>query len=517
MPRGRASNMPADRATDPRPATPELAKPAVLSRATQRWLCLACLAMIVYGTLGPLGPGHGSWLRQPETWRWMPERLPTDANDVFTNLMVYIPVGIALRLLVRRRGRAGWIDLLLGLTLATMLSYVTELLQQFMPMRSSNLVDIYVNAAGAFLGCLAAVRLQWLLRRLHALIFAHIHLRRGLWSLTTCTALAATFVVMTMPWDLTRPVRFLGDASALASVPFDLKRPGAWLGLGQPMAAADPLALGRFTVFVGLGFLLAGRQLYRGCTRRQAVRGAVVRAALFTFALEIAQAALSAHVSSLLHALIASTAAIVGAVLAVRVLEVTPAEQVAEPDPNPLTTETAPAPEKTDTAEPTEQPARPAPAPRTPPQLSRALQRLGTVALLGVMLTMVGKSVLNGLALPSLRAEPLLEWIPFQGHFAASFSRVIADLVQQLTIFGAITATCLLLTQGRGRLAALLLLLGLTGLIEVCQAFVEGHGADTTSFVIATVAWFVTTRVWASIYPTGQPPIPATPSGKPLP
>ncbi len=163
-----------DRHSDQRTTIIDLSKPAVLRRSTLRWWCAACLLTIVYGTLGPIAGGTRPWLASPAAWRWIPPLQPTDANDVLTNLAVYVPVGIASRLLVRRRGRAGRRDLLLAFGLSATLSYATEVMQQAIPARSSNLADVLVNALGALAGCLAAVPAQRAIRRVHALAFVHV-------------------------------------------------------------------------------------------------------------------------------------------------------------------------------------------------------------------------------------------------------------------------------------------------------------------------------------------------------
>ncbi len=145
-------------------------------------LCVAALGGVLWGTLGPLHEDDGRpWLVAAADWRWVPPVVRSDANDLLTNLAVYAPVGVALRLLVRRRGRAGRRDFVLSLGLAIGLSYVTEFLQQWMPGRASSLTDVGLNALGALLGALLAVPAQHLIRRLHAVLFVAIRAHWRFW------------------------------------------------------------------------------------------------------------------------------------------------------------------------------------------------------------------------------------------------------------------------------------------------------------------------------------------------
>lgn len=454
----------ADRAGDPQGRAPELGKPAVLARGTVRWLCAGCLALIIYGTLGPLGQGTGPWLTAVSDWRWIPPQVRSDRNDVITNVLVYVPVGLALRLLVRRRGRAGAPDLLAGLTLAILLSYLTEVLQQFMPGRSSNLTDVYVNSFAALVGCLLAPLAQRTLRRLHEYAFFHVHLREGTYTVLGWVAVIVAFVLMTWPWEL--------------------KRPQFTFGFDQPLRFGDPLRFGRFAAFTVVGYFLAGTSIMYGRGRGAAARGAVWRVLLFVLALELAQMVLGEHVSSLLHVLVATVGSMTGALVAW--LFVRPRPRVAGGVQGLGVALT------------------PVQRPGYPPALTRSQRVLLTLVLAGTALLSFGLVVLPDAARGALRTAPLFQWAPFTGHYGASFLVVVLDVLQQCALFAFLTLVCLYLTQGRRPVAALLLLLGLVGTIEVSQAFLEGHAGDTTGFILAAFTWVIATRTWQSLYP--RPP-----------
>lgn len=456
-----------DRASDPRFVVGPVAKPPVFGRAAQTWLCLAALAVILYGTLGPMSTRV--WLAQPTAWRWIPPAGRTDANDLLTNIVVYLPVGVALRLLVRRRGRAGIADLLVASALASGLSYGTELLQQFMPGRSANLVDWVVNSCAALAGAAFAVQLQWLIRQTHALLFVYLHVHRGLWRLVTWSVLTAVFVGMTMPWDFSRLMRPGGRLHE--HLPWSVRRPAYALRLDQPLIVADPLFAQRFVVFATVGGLLAGCRLLAGKRGGRAFRSTVVRVAAFVVTVETAQVLLSEHMASVLQVLIAIFGGACGAAAAVA-----------------LWAGGAPASS-----------ASPSTVRRRPPVTNRTLRRaaLATLVLL-VIATLLGSLTDRPW---QFRSDPVFEPVPFRAHFHAPFARALTDIAQQLLLFGGLTGLCLLLTEGRARLAPLLLALGLVGAIECMQALLVGHGGDTTSLFLATAAWALALGVWDALYP----------------
>ena len=456
-----------DRAGDPRTCAGNLVKPPILTRAAQRWLCVASLLMIVYGTLGPIASDREPWLQPTAAWRWLPEQRPSDLNDVVTNLAVYLPVGVAFRLLLRRRGRAGWRDLLWAWGASVLLSYVTELLQQFMPVRSSSLTDAYVNSVAALGGALVAAPFQRLLRHVHAVVFLRVRDRRQVWSVASWLALGSTFVLMTMPWGLRRPTMILG--------------------LDGPLALGDPWCFGRFAAFAGLGFLAAGEGRALGYDRRRALRRAVVGMAAFATLLELVQAALAGHVSSLAQALIATAGGATGALLAVTLFH---------------TAALGPAPEQR-APRPTVSEAQPAAA--------RPQRRWPLTILLGTLICVMLWSVVGDVRHGVLRPEPLFDWMPFRAHFRVSFGVMLVDLLQQCGLYAFITFACLGLMHGRRPLLALFLLGTLAAVVEMSHAYFRDHGADTTAPLLVLASWLVTRRAWNAVYPPGRAR-PAAPS-----
>ncbi|MFH1746385.1 MAG: VanZ family protein [Planctomycetota bacterium] len=265
-------------------------KPPILRRLTLRWLCVACLAVIAYGTLGPLGLQRGAWLVANPNWQYVPPCPRSDYNDVFTNLLVYIPVGIAFRLLVRRRGAAPGLDLFVALSLSVLLSYVTEVLQQFMPARSANLFDCLVNAVGVGLGCLLAPGVQRLLRRGHLTAYEQRHANP--WTLLAWVAAIVTGLLMITPFYPSRP-----------SMEVVLDR------------TLDLMDLRRFGMFMVLGFCLMAAALRRHAHVRQALLSALGMTCLLAVLFELAQIFITSHTCGLLDIIIAVIGGAVGIVL----------------------------------------------------------------------------------------------------------------------------------------------------------------------------------------------------------
>lgn len=114
---------------------------------------------------------YGSWL--PFDFRL--DRLSvgftfaeTNAPDIQTNLLVYLPIGASFALCLMRRRFAG-IAAILGATLgASLLSLTVETVQTMLPSRVASWTDVLLNATGSFLGAgiaLLATSITWAMLR----------------------------------------------------------------------------------------------------------------------------------------------------------------------------------------------------------------------------------------------------------------------------------------------------------------------------------------------------------------
>jgi VanZ family protein len=451
---------PRDRRTDrsarssqapPTPGAPEApVKPAVLRRSTLRAMCAVWLGLVIYGTLGPLGYRGDErlarewivprWLAPADGWRWFPPGYPVNYdryNDIFTNVLVYVPVGIALALLVRRRGGARRLELLLAMSLAVSLSYATELLQQFMPARCCDRGDLLVNAGAALLGCLIAPHAQRAIRRGHAQAY-----ERWLthpWLVLAWATTGVTLMLMTLPWDFYWP-----------SIEVDVRR------------ELDVLDFRRFAMFGLLGFVIAMAMLERcgrwGAALRETIKRVFVYAVLF----ESAQIFVKSHACGLLDMGTALLGGLVGMGLAWWLAGGGAARG------------------------------------SVPRAARRALATMTLLAL--VLLALIAGLFGSGASSAQSDGQKLL-WSPFQVQFLEPFDRVLVDTVESLLVYGSVTMLCLYLTGGRGRRVGLLLLVGMVGVMELGRVLKAGGTADATPLILAVAAWWAAVRCWDAFLP----------------
>ena len=140
-------------------------------RSSAAPLALVYAALVLYASLYPFsgwrwppGPSLGALLALP----WPPWR---DPFDVWSNVLGYLPLGALLYVAQVRAGRSVWRSALLAVLAASALSYLTEVIQQFLPRRVPSRVDWTLNSAGAAAGAALAALLQalGLLQRWQAL------------------------------------------------------------------------------------------------------------------------------------------------------------------------------------------------------------------------------------------------------------------------------------------------------------------------------------------------------------
>lgn len=129
-------------------------------RSSAAPLALVYTALVLYASLYPFsgwrwppGPSLGALLALP----WPPWR---DPFDVWSNVLGYMPLGALLYLAQVRSGRLAWQAALGALLAASSLSYLTEVIQQFLPGRVPSRVDWALNSAGAAAGVTVAAALQ---------------------------------------------------------------------------------------------------------------------------------------------------------------------------------------------------------------------------------------------------------------------------------------------------------------------------------------------------------------------
>jgi VanZ family protein len=441
------NQLPRDRHSDQPAVIDGRIKPAVLRRSTIGVACAVWLALVIYGTLGSFGHGGGQWLARVDTWHWIPPSHPisyNSYNDVFTNVLVYVPVGIALALLLRRRGGVRSFELVLAAFLAIALSYVTELLQQLMPARCSDWNDLVVNSSAALFGCFIAPRAQNAIRRGHELTLRSWRTRP--WLVLAWLATGFTFLLMTIPWDLARPsIETQWDRD------FDL------------------LDFRRFATFVLLGFLITMATIERLGPRALAVGEAVKRVFVCAVLFEACQIVLKSHACGLLDI---STALFGGMVGCGAARWLTGLGLVKGGIP------------------------------------SATRRTLASLVLLGLVVFALVAGVSRGSAPGFTSYGPNALWLPFRFQFLTPFDEVVTGAMEALLLYSSLTVLCLYVTQGRGGLVALLLLVGLVGLVETAQMNFLHQPADVTPLLLAVAAWAITIRCWRAFTPRAARPSP---------
>jgi hypothetical protein len=103
--------------------------------------------------------------------------------DAFLNVLLFVPFGFGLAEKLRERGKSFAFALALALASGALFSYGIELLQYYIPQRDSGWEDVFTNASGSVLGCIAfAILGRSLLRglaRCESLLEARLTPRRG--------------------------------------------------------------------------------------------------------------------------------------------------------------------------------------------------------------------------------------------------------------------------------------------------------------------------------------------------
>lgn len=162
---------------------------SVLRRRTIVRLALAVVLLVAYGTMMPFGAGAperlaaSGGLLELAAWR------PVFGLDACANVLVFVPIGVALRLLLRRPPVHAGREVLAVTLAALVLSLALEMLQTLRFERRPDPRDCLTNCLGAFLGAFAATWLQARARSIGAELQNALRSR---------SAAAAAFVAVTV-------------------------------------------------------------------------------------------------------------------------------------------------------------------------------------------------------------------------------------------------------------------------------------------------------------------------------
>ena len=140
---------------------------SVLCRRAIVRLVLFGVGLVVYGALMPFGADATGRLASVDDLYRRLAWHPVVGVDVFANVLVYIPVGVALCLFIRRRPTCRAREILLATLGALALSATLESLQPYRVGRAGDVNDILANGVGALLGALLAPWFQARMRWVH--------------------------------------------------------------------------------------------------------------------------------------------------------------------------------------------------------------------------------------------------------------------------------------------------------------------------------------------------------------
>ncbi len=118
-------------------------------------LTWVAVALVAYATLHPLTGWH--W-PDSHAFTWLlPKHSHEVANDLVSNILGYLPLGLIMCLAHLRSGRSALWAVVLTLLAVSGLSYTLELTQFTLPNRVPSITDWMLNTLGAAWGTLAAV------------------------------------------------------------------------------------------------------------------------------------------------------------------------------------------------------------------------------------------------------------------------------------------------------------------------------------------------------------------------
>ena len=280
------------------------------------WLWVgACMCALLYGSLLPLDLDLSRLTSSTAlgisniTWH------ATTTEDVVTNVLVYLPLGVLVFLAGTRGADRRGGRILLAAALAGILSLTAETLQTCMTIRAASWADVVLNVGGAGLGALLAGPAMAILLQARS----HLRHRLGNHPFTTITGgLALGLMLASLaPFDFVTSTGGLHEAFRRASWSLS----GAAAG-GEPA----PGVLLDMTVgaawFALLGYVAALAQRESGWRPSRAFLVAAARGTILVVLIEALQLFTHSHVFEVSDLLLRTVGVHLGAVAAIYVVDV---------------------------------------------------------------------------------------------------------------------------------------------------------------------------------------------------
>lgn len=281
----------------------------MLRRRTVRLMAAVGLVTLVYGTLMPFQ------IDPARTFSWQLRWHAPAPGDFIANILIYVPIGICLRLLFRRRESRWPTECLWSLAAAGSISYLTEVCQTVIVARVPSWTDTISNFAGAAVGVAVAPAVQRICRNIHAWLYRA--LRERPFSAAAAAATLCICVYGLTPFDA-RPTP--GHVSQRLEM---LLAPESWTPLSGAWSLGGPQWVQKIVAaaaFGGLAFLLVLAAREAGAGVGRAGREALRRTAFLAMAIEVLQLFTVSHVALIADLLAAWICAVGGAALGVALL-----------------------------------------------------------------------------------------------------------------------------------------------------------------------------------------------------
>ena len=403
---------------------------------------------------------NGGWGLDAIGWPHSP------LDDLVTNLMVYLPVGAALSLWLKRRMAVEW-AVLAAAVIGGLVSLTAETLQTAIAIRSASWLDVIVNTAGALWGALAAPAVVearvWALDRLRTRLA-----QRPLTTLSTLVTVGVV-VVSLSPFDFVTNTGQLHASLAAARwspLRVDVTADAVALGFGS---LTDSGVLGTAGLFVVVGFLLALAARERGLARRNALEAGLGQVALLAVLIELLQLLRCSGGFGVLDAILYILTGFLGVLMALYAVDL--------------------------------------------PSNSRWRKRPGSlvdpVLLVPLVIGQLGYHLLEAcLAGPSWRettAAVWTWWLPFASVYGWSLFGAFAEMTSITLGAGLLAVTVALLARSLGRSGggwlAVLSATTLAVLSEAVASVTAGHPLDATHPALAFIGAVALISVYVRVVP----------------
>lgn len=285
---------------------------------------LAVVAAVLYGSWIPFRVDHRRWLSAElfglGAFTW----IPTNLEDLVTNLLIYLPVGFAVAayfLLLFRRSPmdrsapirvVGCLIVIPATVVGFTVSLLAEWVQVAIPSRQASWIDVLLNTLSAFLGGVAALIL---VPRFHALIG---RLRRA-FRVRPCTCIAM-FVAAGILLASLAPFDFVRNTSELHR---SLLRSGRSLQTFlSPTPQPDPAHdLALVMSFAALAYFTALARRERGERPQKALFSTAVHIAGFALMIELGNIFSRSKAIEWVTILLSTVAATLGSWLAIALVD----------------------------------------------------------------------------------------------------------------------------------------------------------------------------------------------------